>query len=281
MCTEAFKSVAMRVTAGALSSAAGGTSGESKPKQAAAEEVINAARVALRAASCLICMDGGPTLSTLCCGQPIHFTCLSNWFITQRRRNHNTSVDCPHCRCDISELQIDRIAPATAVVSGAGETSDGESETSSDFDDNNDDNETSSTVDGSNDGDDSTSTTSIVADNNDNNNHDDDDDTTTTSLEEVVDTNTNTNTNDDDETSTTSVENEPPHRPQCFIQGCQNIRAGGCANDRCGRCCSVYEGACCYRHGTGLPEAHAHNNSSGDHDDTSTSSSTTSDDSLL
>ena len=248
MCTDAFKSAAMRTTSGIQSADCGGTR-----KQVAAEreEVLTAERVALRATCCLICMDDGPSISTLCCGQPMHFTCLSNWFITQRR-NHSASVACPHCRCDISELQIDRIVP---TVVPADENVQSDTTSSSDDDD------TSSTVS------DSSSVTSTVADDNDN------DETSTTTMDadgnsddETSTVADNNNHNSEDETSTTSVEIEPPRRPQCSIQHCHNILAGGCTNSRCARCCQQYAGVSCYRHGTHLPHADNAN------DDTSTTS---------
>ena len=97
MCTEAFKAASLEASS---------TTKDDiilTPPSASVERAVNAARIHLRTTCCLICMDEIPTLSTLCCGQPVHLNCLSNW-LTQRRRT-GRDISCPHCRHDMSETQ--------------------------------------------------------------------------------------------------------------------------------------------------------------------------------
>jgi hypothetical protein len=95
-------------------------------------------------------MDEIPTLSTLCCGQPVHLNCLSNW-LTQRRRT-GRDISCPHCRHDMSETQGTTYANESySTGSSIGE--DSTSSTSEGDDDDDDD-------------DDDTATTSVFSDDN-------------------------------------------------------------------------------------------------------------------
>lgn len=43
--------------------------------------------------SCLICLEDGPNISTLCCGKPLHFNCMSKWL--------SRNSTCPQCRFDL------------------------------------------------------------------------------------------------------------------------------------------------------------------------------------
>jgi len=101
----------------------------------ASEELVNLARADLRSACCLICMVEAPTLSTLCCGQPVHFSCLCNWLTS--RRHTGASIDCPHCRCDMSEPNVSPPEPPRRVgveMSGSDSGSEDSDDSSSTID---------------------------------------------------------------------------------------------------------------------------------------------------
>ena len=40
--------------------------------------------------SCLVCLEEDPNISTLCCGKPLHFNCMSKWL--------SRNSTCPQCR---------------------------------------------------------------------------------------------------------------------------------------------------------------------------------------
>jgi len=59
---------------------------ETKTRAAAVEEEARIERRARERAAegqCVICLDNGPNISTLCCGQVVHMTCLAEWLSNQ------------------------------------------------------------------------------------------------------------------------------------------------------------------------------------------------------
>jgi hypothetical protein len=254
LATEALKSAAM-------SASSSYTPPVLEPVPVTRDEVVNTARHELRSTCCLICMDESPSVSTLCCGQPVHLTCLSNW-LTQRRNSH-AAVDCPHCRSDMSEPGIGLIdtvpilEPDVSVAETDETSSNFSATTDTTFVESDNESESTSTVVDDDDDDDSADTTTtsivpvlndetvtIVADDNDN-----DSDSESDVSDDSNDTTTTTSLVIDEGTSTTSV-HVPIARPQCSISNCHNISAGECPNTRCARCCAKYEGIECHRHGT-------------------------------
>ena len=63
-------------------------------RAAAAQEAAGArqrsARDEVRSSNCIICLDGGPSMTLVCCGGAFHMRCLSVWLAS--------STTCPQCR---------------------------------------------------------------------------------------------------------------------------------------------------------------------------------------
>jgi len=53
---------------------------------------VRAARRDAQSQSCLICLDDGPNIGTLCCGAAVHLNCLANWL------SNGSALTCVQCR---------------------------------------------------------------------------------------------------------------------------------------------------------------------------------------
>jgi hypothetical protein len=45
-----------------------------------------------KSGTCFICTEGEPNIVTLCCGQAVHYHCMTKWFMDPQRES------CPYCR---------------------------------------------------------------------------------------------------------------------------------------------------------------------------------------
>ena len=233
--------------------------------QAAAreEEARGARRVRERAAAgqCVICLDDGPNISTLCCGQALHMTCLAEWLSNQG--------SCIGCRNPMPRLiqrtqrqAENRIgnannapdAPAneeeeTTTTDETTEDSDTMQETTETTEDNDDaQEETEETTDQ-----DETTTTVDVDDNvQEETTATDQDEKTTTVDEDNQDVNESTTeeiTSDNDTSEDTTDSHTSAAPRSVFCGHCQRNRyALDCSNELCGRCCQLYGEDSCTRH---------------------------------
>ena len=113
-----------------------------------------AERELARANECIVCMETGPNVSLLCCGNHTHINCLKRWL---DRGNHS----CPYCRA-----QIEYTAEADSARPGS-DGDDADDNDNDDDDDNDDNTEESDTSD-------TETETALLASDTDNNDDNDD-----------------------------------------------------------------------------------------------------------
>ena len=114
-----------------------------------------AERELARANECIVCMETGPNVSLLCCGNHTHINCLKGWL---DRGNHS----CPYCRA-----QIEYTAEADSARPGSDGDDADDNDNDNDNDDNDDNTEESDTSD-------TETETALMASDIDNNDDDDD-----------------------------------------------------------------------------------------------------------
>jgi fido (protein-threonine AMPylation protein) len=196
----------------------------------AADAAVSAARAALRAEACMICLDEDPNVATLCCGAPVHLNCFSTWLAT------GDTASCIKCR-----VVLPRPPPRPAAPGGGGgggrqgglvaeeeETIEDSSETADPLLQGN-----------SEDDEDSTSTSAV-----------DNADSTSTSAVDSADT---TSIVSPPPAPSTAAPYVPPPRYRCNYNttGCRNIAANDCQHRACGACCVNYGPYRCQRHQAG------------------------------
>ena len=221
-----------------------------------ANSAAHLARAVARTSSCVICLDGAPSVSLVCCGKEGHCSCLVSWLENQRKEGR--PLTCPSCRGAIAdEPPVLAAAAAAAPAPAAGVDDDDDSSSTLDveLDDG------SSTLD---DDDTGTSTRTSTS-------------TGTSTGIEIVwaetpvlrrglnDTSTSAENSDSDtgqDTSTSTCESDTstssshPSAAELarinagLCMSCNSQAAANCANIRCGRCCRQREGrVLCARHG--------------------------------
>ena len=83
-------------------------------RAAAAQEAAGArqrsARDEVRSSNCIICLDGGPSMTLVCCGGAFHMRCLSVWLAS--------STTCPQCRAVVPPEERPAAAAERAAQPG-------------------------------------------------------------------------------------------------------------------------------------------------------------------
>jgi fido (protein-threonine AMPylation protein) len=212
-------------------------------EEAAAVAMMRTARERSRADGCMICLDDGCNIATLCCGAACHLNCLAQWLAEAGEPT------CCQCREPLPRPPRSSAPPPAAQAPPAAandeEQGGNDSETSTSTATSSDDSATSVSRDQahspsrSEDEDDSTTTT-----------------TTTTSAPAPAPQSDNdtTTTSEDDATTSCSRSRSPSPRERRDNRGrlvcnyCSSQPANSCSNFSCGRCCVSNGRYRCARH---------------------------------
>mmetsp|Transcript_22461 Transcript_22461/g.47287 ORF Transcript_22461/g.47287 Transcript_22461/m.47287 type:complete len:609 (+) Transcript_22461:88-1914(+) len=261
---------------------------ETKSQAAAVEEEAKIARrVRERAAAgqCVICLDDNPNISTLCCGQVVHMTCLAEWLsnhgscitcrkplpkLTQRiqRRDENRdgnagANDPPLPPADGNALrnvneETEESTEETTAMDDT--TTDDDANDANDADAHETTEDTTTMDDTTNDAEDDNAdaaqddTTEDVTEDTttvDDTTNDDNDDVQEDNTEDTTEDATEDTTEDSDDISDggTATEQQQTTHQTIWCGHCQKNRfALDCSNGMCGSCCQLYGTGSCDRH---------------------------------
>ena len=214
-------------------------------EEAAAVAMMRTARERSRADGCMICLDDGCNIATLCCGAACHLNCLAQWLAEAGEPT------CCQCREPLPRPPRSSAPPPAAQALPAAANDEEQGVT---------DNETSTSTTTSSDG----SARSVSRDraHSPSRSESEDDSTSTTTTTRSAPApapqsdNDTTTTSDDDTTPSRSrsrsrspsPREQSDHRGRPVCNYCSSQPANSCSNFSCGRCCVSRGRYRCARH---------------------------------
>ena len=205
---------------------------------------VRAARRAQRSDHCMICLETGPNIATLCCGAAVHLNCMAKWLADAEQ------PACISCREPLPRpVQRPPAPPALADAPPAQEDEDeddttttedsaGDS-TSSRAGDDADQDETTTSME-------STSTRSRGDGTDEDGSQDEAAEATTSDGDGSVEDSSRSDTHETSDDSGPAPASPPRRRRRCLY--CSNVAATACQNQSCGSCCIAFGGSYCARH---------------------------------
>ena len=207
---------------------------------------VRAARRAQRSDPCMICLETGPNIATLCCGAAVHLNCMAKWLADAEQ------PACISCREPLPRpMQRPPAPPAHAGAPPAQDDEDeddtttttedsaGDSSSSHAGDDADQDETTSSMA--------STSTRSHGDGTDEDGSEDEAAETTTSSDGDgSADDSSRSETDETSDDSGPAPASPPRRRTRCLY--CSNVAATACQNQSCGSCCLAFGMYSCARH---------------------------------